>query len=65
MENIEEIIKYIKVSTKLGHSVKHVLTEIWEVYGSHNIFVRQFLDGKRNATLVQSLLKDATKSGGL
>ena len=62
MENIEEIRAYIKVSTKLVYSVKQVLTEIGEVYGSHNI-LRQFLDGERNVTLVKSLLKDATKSG--
>ena len=34
---IEEIKAYIKVCTQLSHSVKQILTELREVYGSYNI----------------------------
>ena len=37
IENIEEIRAYIKVRTKLGHSVKQIFTELEEVYGSDKI----------------------------
>ena len=37
VENIEEIRAYIKVRTKLGHSVKQIFTELGEVYGSDKV----------------------------
>ena len=37
VENIEEIRAYIKVCTKLSHSVKQIFAEFGEVYGSHEV----------------------------
>ena len=41
LENVFKILKKIwaciKVSTKLGHSVKLIFTDYGEVYGSHNV----------------------------
>ena len=38
VENIEEIRAYIKVRTKLDHSVKQIFPELGEPFGSHNEF---------------------------
>ena len=47
VENIEEIRAYIKVHTKLVHSVMQIFTELGEVYGSDRYLMRQFVGGER------------------
>lgn len=37
VENIKEVRAYIKVSIKLGHSVKQIFTELKDFYGSDKV----------------------------
>lgn len=52
VEHIEDITAYIKVHTKLWHSVMQILTELEEVYGYYYL-MRQFVDGERNISRTQ------------
>lgn len=36
--NIEEIRAYIKVGTKLSHSLMQIFSELWEVYVSDKMY---------------------------
>lgn len=52
--NIDEIIAFIKVCTKLGHSIMQMFTELEEVMGPIRYLIRQFV-GRWTQKLAQSV----------
>lgn len=61
--NIDEIIAFINVCTKLGHSIMQMFTELEEVMGPIRYLIRQFV-GRWTQKLAQSV-KVAAKSDRL
>lgn len=63
VENVEEIRAYIKVRTKLGHSVKQIFTELGEVYGSDKVSYETVRRWRQKFLTGTESIKDAAKSG--
>lgn len=49
VENTEEIRAYIKVRTKLGHSVVQIFTKLGKFMGLKRYIMRQLIGGERNS----------------
>ena len=63
VESIEEIRAYMKVHTKLSHSIRQIFTEFGEVCGSHNISYETDCRWRKKFHTCTESVKDATKSG--